>query len=103
MFDLLASLHPTPAVAGLPRPEAMRHISEHEGFDRGWYAAPVGWLDGRGDGDFLVALRSALVQGDRCHMYAGCGIVQGSDPASEYLETCLKLGQMRETLTAGIP
>ncbi len=103
MFDLLASLHPTPAVAGLPRPEAMRHISEHEGFDRGWYAAPVGWVDGRGDGDFLVALRSALVHRDRCHMYAGCGIVQGSDPASEYLETCLKLGQMRETLTAGIP
>lgn len=99
VFDLLDALHPTPAVAGLPRPPAMQHIREHEGFDRGWYAAPVGWLDGQGRGDFLVALRSALVSGDSCRMYAGCGIVEGSDPAAEYLETCLKLSQMRETLS----
>lgn len=101
LFDLLDALHPTPAVAGLPRPEAMQHIREHEGFDRGWYAAPVGWLDGSGHGDFLVALRSALVSDDCCRMFAGCGIVQGSDPAAEYMETCLKLSQMRETLAHG--
>ncbi|KAF1007480.1 MAG: Salicylate biosynthesis isochorismate synthase [Luteibacter sp.] len=101
IFDLVAALHPTPAVAGLPRDDAMRHIRAHEGFDRGWYAAPVGWVDGRGDGDFLVALRSALVRDGDCRMYAGCGIVRGSDPVAEYTETCLKLTQMRDALAHG--
>ncbi|CAI9121918.1 isochorismate synthase [Brytella acorum] len=99
IFDLVAALHPTPAVAGLPRADAIHYIRDYEGFDRGWYAAPVGWVDGRGDGDFLVALRSALIRDNECRMYAGCGIVQGSDPLAEYTETCLKLTQMREVLT----
>ena len=57
---------------------------------RGWYAAPVGWFDAEGDGDFAVALRSCMVRGDEAFLYAGAGIVQDSDPALEYTETELK-------------
>ncbi|MGO1068871.1 isochorismate synthase [Lysobacter sp. CA199] len=100
VLDAIQALHPTPAVAGLDRDEAMRHIRDHEGFDRGWYAAPVGWLDGNGTGDFVVALRSALIDGATCYLFAGCGIVADSDPESEYRETCLKLAPMQAALSA---
>lgn len=98
ILDLVAALHPTPAVGGLPREAALDYIRRHEGMDRGWYAAPVGWLDAAGDAEFCVALRSALLRGDRAHLFAGCGIVAASEPQAEYRETCLKLRTMQDAL-----
>ncbi|WP_413205735.1 isochorismate synthase [Rhodospirillum sp. A1_3_36] len=94
LMDLLQALHPTPAVGGHPRVEAMEYIRQHENLDRGWYAAPVGWLDGAGDGDFLVALRSALVGKGEGRLFAGCGLVGESHPAHEYRETRMKVRTM---------
>ncbi|MBC3361577.1 isochorismate synthase [Pseudomonas sp. SWRI154] len=98
LLDGIQALHPTPAVGGLPGPTAMSFIRHNEGFDRGWYAAPVGWLDSRGNGDFLVALRSALMTPGHCHLFAGCGIVRGSQPEDEYEETQIKLASMEDAL-----
>ncbi|MBN3731886.1 isochorismate synthase, partial [Burkholderia sp. Tr-20390] len=98
LLQVVAALHPTPAVAGHPRAEALDHIRAHEGFDRGWYAAPVGWIDAHGNGDFIVALRSALVDGGACRLFAGCGIVADSEPANEYQETELKLSGMQAAI-----
>jgi isochorismate synthase len=98
LLSLLERLHPTPAVGGAPREEALAFIREHEGWDRGWYAAPVGWMDASGDGEFAVALRSALMDGDRATLFAGCGIVADSVPDNEYAESELKLRAMREAL-----
>ncbi|GAB7529040.1 isochorismate synthase PchA [Pseudomonas sp. 3A(2025)] len=98
LLDGVQALHPTPAVGGLPGAPALDFIRDHEGFDRGWYAAPVGWLDADGNGDFLVALRSALLTPTHCHAFAGCGIVEGSLPANEYEETQLKLASMEQAL-----
>lgn len=89
ILDIVKKLHPTPAVAGVPTGRGLTLISELEG-DRGWYAAPVGWLDRNGEGEFAVAIRSALIDGDRAFLHAGCGIVAGSDPEREYQETELK-------------
>lgn len=100
LLDGAQALHPTPAVAGLPKTAALRFIRCQEGFDRGWYAAPVGWLDAQGNGDFLVALRSALLTAHHCHVFAGCGIVAGSCPADEYEETQIKLANMEQALFA---
>ncbi len=94
LLDLVAQLHPTPASGGLPRAAAVSLIREHEPFDRGWYAGPVGWIDGSGDGEFVVAIRSALLREREALLYAGCGIVAGSDPDHEYQESCLKLRAM---------
>ena len=99
LFALLERLHPTPAVGGAPREEALAFIREHEGWDRGWYAAPVGWMDTSGDGEFAVALRSALMDGDQATLFAGCGIVADSVPENEYAESELKLRAMRDALT----
>lgn len=90
VLELVRALHPTPAVAGAPAAEAQRWIVAHEPDPRGWYAGPVGWLDARGDGDFVVALRSALLEGPRAHLYAGAGVVPSSDADREYAETALK-------------
>ncbi|NBF04047.1 isochorismate synthase [Pseudomonas sp. Fl5BN2] len=98
LLQVVDALHPTPAVGGLPRGRAMGYIREHEHLDRGWYAAPVGWLNAEGDGEFAVALRSALIRGNQAHLFAGCGIVGESDPESEYQETCLKLRTIGEAL-----
>ncbi|HDR9499344.1 isochorismate synthase [Burkholderia cepacia] len=98
LLQVIAALHPTPAVAGHPRDAALDHIRAHEGFDRGWYAAPVGWIDANGNGDFIVALRSALVDGGACRLFAGCGIVADSEPANEYQETELKLSGMQAAI-----
>lgn len=98
LLDGIQALHPTPAVGGLPSATAMSFIREHEGLDRGWYAAPVGWLDSKGNGDFLVALRSALLAHRHCNLFAGCGIVRGSRPADEYQETEIKLASMGQAL-----
>ncbi|MDO8185749.1 isochorismate synthase [Conexibacter sp. JD483] len=88
---LVDLLHPTPAVGGEPFATAERLIPQLEGFDRGWYAGPVGWIDTGGDGEFCVALRCALLRGPIAHLYAGVGVVRDSDPASELAETEIKL------------
>lgn len=100
LLQVVATLHPTPAVGGHERQQAMEHIRRFEGFDRGWYAAPLGWLDARGNGEFIVGLRSALLKGEQARLFAGCGIVHCSDPASEYEETCIKLAGMQLALQA---
>ncbi|HEY4278230.1 MAG TPA: isochorismate synthase [Conexibacter sp.] len=88
---LVDVLHPTPAVGGEPFEQAERLIPQLEGFDRGWYAGPVGWTDTSGDGEFCVALRCALLRGSVAHCYAGVGVVRDSDPAAELAETEVKL------------
>ncbi len=99
ILDVVARLHPTPAVGGAPREDALAFIRAHEGWDRGWYAAPVGWMDASGDGEFAVALRSALLEGADATLFAGCGIMGDSDAEGEYVESELKLRAMREGLT----
>ena len=94
VLGLVERLHPTPAAGGLPTRAALPLIRSYEKFDRGWYAGPVGWVDGRGGGEFVVAIRSALLGGNQALLYAGCGIVAGSDPEREYEESCLKLRPM---------
>ena len=91
---LAGLLHPTPAVGGLPRAEALATIAALEGFDRGLYAGPVGWVDANGDGQFAVALRGAQLDGARARLVAGAGIVAGSDPDAEWAETEAKLRPM---------
>lgn len=98
ILKLVKALHPTPAVAGHPRCAAMTYIRKYEGFDRGWYAAPIGWMDSDGNGDFAVALRSALISATDCHLFAGCGIVRDSDPKCEYDETLLKMVGMQAAI-----
>ena len=95
--ELAGALHPTPAVGAEPA-GALPLIPALEGLDRGWYASPVGWTDAIGDGEFCVALRSALLRGRVARCYAGCGIVRDSDPAAELAETELKLGVMLPAL-----
>jgi salicylate biosynthesis isochorismate synthase/menaquinone-specific isochorismate synthase len=92
--ELAAILHPTPAVGGEPREAALAAIGELEPMDRGWYAGPVGWMDTTEDGEFCVALRSALLRDRTAHLYAGGGIVADSDPAAELAETEVKLGAL---------
>lgn len=100
-LELAGALHPTAAVCGTPTGQARSLIRELEGMDRGRYAGPVGWIDSRGDGAFGVALRCAqLDQHDptSLRMYAGCGIVAGSQPGSELAEAQAKLLTIREAL-----
>lgn len=94
VLELVERLHPTPATGGLPKDRALALIRRYEPFSRGWYAGPIGWVDGDGNGDFAVAIRSALVQGRDAYLYAGCGIVSGSHPEREYAESWLKLRAM---------
>ena len=89
--ELAGMLHPTPAVGGEPWPATATAISDLEQMDRGWYAGPVGWMDATEDGEFCVALRSALLRDREAHLYAGVGLVVGSDPAAELAETEIKL------------
>lgn len=98
ILDVIAALHPTPAVGGHPRAAALAAIRATEGLDRGWYAGPIGWVGPDGGGEFAVALRSALVDGNRATLFAGCGIVSDSDPQAEYDESCLKLQPMLRAL-----
>jgi len=91
LLEALHILHPTPAVGGTPTEAALSFIREHENLDRGWYAGPLGWIDLQGNGEFVVALRSALLEKHRATLFAGCGIVKDSDPEAEYAESCLKL------------
>ncbi len=101
LLDLVARLHPTPAVGGAPRAEALQFIRDHERLDRGWYAGPIGWM-GRQGGEFAVALRSAVIDGSRAVMYAGCGIVADSRSELELAESQLKLQPMKAALAAAL-
>ena len=103
VLALAASLHPTAAVCGTPTERAFTIIRELEGMDRGRYAGPVGWMDGRGDGEFGIALRCAQIDPDDAHrlrLFAGCGIVAGSTPEAEVAESEAKLEAMRSALGA---
>ena len=101
ILSLIEALHPTPAVCGRPRAEALAWIKEVEPFDRGWYAGPVGWLDTLGEGEFVPALRIGVGGGRSWRLYAGAGIVHGSDPHSEWEETALKFEPAHRALRAG--
>lgn len=90
VLTLVEALHPTPAVGGLPPDEALRTIRDTEPFERGWYAAPVGWFDAAGYGSFAVAIRSAIARGETATLFAGVGIVADSDPDREWEEVQLK-------------
>jgi isochorismate synthase len=96
---LAGLLHPTPAVGGEPWPAAAAAIDELERMDRGWYAGPVGWMDATEDGELCVALRSALLRDREARLYAGVGVVAGSDPAAELAETEVKLGALLPLLS----
>ena len=103
-LTLAASLHPSAAVCGTPAPAADALISELEHMDRGRYAGPVGWMDASGDGEWGIALRCGAFEPDDAaamRLFAGCGIVAGSDPDSEVAESDAKLVPMRDALTAG--
>jgi len=98
VLALADALHHTPAVCGTPADAAMELIRELEGMDRGRYAGPVGWVDARGNGEWGIALRCAEVDGRHARLFAGCGIVAGSDPATELAEAQAKFAPMKFAL-----
>ncbi|CAN2217998.1 MenF Isochorismate synthase [Candidatus Nanopelagicaceae bacterium] len=97
-FALLKSLHPSAAVCGTPRNIAFDIIDEIEGMNRGRYAGPVGWIDARGDGELGIALRTGQIEERSVAIYAGCGIVAGSNPEKEVEESNAKMIPMRSAL-----
>ncbi|MBW4421729.1 MAG: isochorismate synthase [Myxacorys californica WJT36-NPBG1] len=100
LLDVVAELHPTPAVAGAPRLEACEQIRRFEAFERSLYAAPIGWVDHQGNGEFAVGIRSALIQGRQARLFAGAGIVAGSNPEKELAEVQLKLQALLQAISA---
>ncbi|MFC6904332.1 isochorismate synthase [Halalkalicoccus tibetensis] len=98
VLSIVEALHPTPAVGGLPPDAAWETIRETEAFDRGWYAAPVGWFDAAGDGEFAVAIRSGVASDDGVTLFAGNGIVADSDPGEEWEEVQLKYRPILDAL-----
>lgn len=99
ILEALQILHPTPAVGGSPTEAALAFIRTYENMDRGWYAGPIGWVDLQGNGEFAVALRSALLGERQATLFAGCGIMADSDPEAEYAESCLKLQVILRSLS----
>lgn len=97
-FTILEKLHPSAAVCGTPREQAASLIAEIEGMSRGRYAGPVGWIDAAGDGELGIALRCGQIQGRSIRIFAGCGIVAGSDPDKELAESEAKLIPMRSAV-----
>jgi menaquinone-specific isochorismate synthase len=91
IMDIVASLHPTPAIAGSPKETVLNEIQRIENFERGLYGGTIGYFDARGNGKYIVAIRSALINGKRAQVYAGSGIIAGSEPDKEKQETDLKL------------
>jgi menaquinone-specific isochorismate synthase len=96
--DILPKLHPTPAVGGFPRPQALKLIQELEPFERGWYAAPVGWVGGD-EAEFAVAIRSGSIDRDRLLLFAGAGIVRGSQAEEEWAEIENKIRHFTDLFT----
>ncbi|HIK33499.1 MAG TPA: isochorismate synthase [Oscillatoriales cyanobacterium M59_W2019_021] len=97
-LQIVSQLHPTPAVAGEPRSIACEEIRRYEAFDRSLYAAPLGWIDRHGNSEFIVGIRSAFLEGCRAQLYAGAGIVSGSDPQKELAEIQLKFQALIKAL-----
>ena len=100
-LELAVALHPTPAVGGAPAEAALAALAQLEGFDRGCYAGPVGWVDAAGNGEWAIALRCALLHGERATLYAGAGIVGASDPDAEVDETDRKFRAFLDALRWG--
>lgn len=98
IFNLVQALHPTPALGGTPKEASLKFIRDYELLDRGWYGAPIGWLDAKQNGEFAVAIRSGLIQEDEASLFAGCGVVEDSDPDMEYAETKMKFRPMLSIL-----
>lgn len=98
ILPIIQTLHPTPALGGSPRAAALALIERLEPLPRGWYGAPFGWLAPDGDGEFAVAIRSAIAHQNRLRLYAGAGIVADSDPAEEWRETGLKFQPILQAL-----
>ncbi len=98
-LQLAEALHPSAAVGGTPTIDAVALIAEIEGMDRGRYAGPVGWMDASGDGEWGIALRSALLSDRVVRLYAGCGIVADSDPEAELAESQAKFVPVRDALS----
>lgn len=99
IHELAGVLHPTPAVGGFPKTNAVPFINQIEDIDRGWYAGPTGWFNLKGFGELAVAIRSAWVENNRAQLYAGCGIVEDSDPLTEWEETRMKFRPLLDALT----
>ena len=99
VLSALKALHPTPAVCGFPRDRALEWVQNEEPFQRGWYAGPVGWFDGDGNGVFVPALRSAVGFGKEWRLFAGAGIVAGSEPSKEWAETRIKFQPVLRALS----
>ena len=91
VFKIISSLFPTPAVCGIPKDQSLKMIEKTEDFDRGLFSGVIGWFNADNYGEFFVTIRSALVKDNKLYAYAGCGIVEGSDPKEEFEETQLKL------------
>jgi len=100
VLDFVEALHPTPAVGGIPLAPALDMIQRLENFDRGWYTGPIGWVDGNGNGEFAIAIRCALLRGNEAVLYAGDGIVAGSNPKTEDHETTMKFKPLLAALGA---
>ena len=98
IFDLVSALHPTPAVGGLPREQAMNWLNDNEALDRGWYAGPIGWISASGEGEFVVAIRSVLMAPTTAAAFAGCGLIPDSVPEDEWEESQIKLQTVRQGL-----
>ncbi|MCA0984481.1 isochorismate synthase [Halobacillus yeomjeoni] len=98
LLDVIERLHPTPALGGLPQKASVDYIRENETMNRGWYAGPIGWFDSSNNGEFAVAIRSALIKNDSASLFAGCGVVEDSEPEAEYEETAVKLKPMLSVL-----
>jgi menaquinone-specific isochorismate synthase len=101
VLELVAALHPTPAVGGVPRDDALALIAALEPGPRGSWAGPLGWIDAAGDGDWVVGLRSATLSGATATVWAGAGIVAASDPEAEQAEVAVKLAPVLEGLAPG--
>jgi len=101
-FTLLEKLHPSAAVCGTPTDIAAKLIKDIEGMSRGRYAGPVGWLDARGDGELGIALRCGQITKNEIRIFAGCGIVAGSNPQKELEESAAKMIPMRSALLSPV-
>ncbi|WP_158506695.1 isochorismate synthase MenF [Geminocystis sp. NIES-3709] len=97
-LDIVAQLHPTPAMAGIPRNQVLTKLQDYEPFDRLLYAAPLGWVNAQGNSEFVMGIRSALIEDNQARLYAGAGIVAGSNPEQELAEVQLKFRTLLNTL-----
>jgi menaquinone-specific isochorismate synthase len=100
-LEIVEKLHPTPALGGFPRSAALQFIRDYEPFERGWFAAPIGWITPNGEADFYVAIRCGLMNEEETVLFAGCGIVAVSDPRAEWEEVNLKFKPMLSALNDG--